>query len=107
MLGKDNEAALSDNVGAPVVPVPLRVTDCGEPEALSAMLMVADFDPIDTGLKATVNAQFAPAVNTVPQVFDSMKSSAWPVTLNAVKLIEIAPVLVKTIDWVLEALLIA
>ena len=69
-----------------VVPVPVKVTDCGEPLALSAMLRVALFDPAETGLKVTESAQLAPAASVVPQVFDNRKSSAsTPVTAIELK----------------------
>ncbi len=59
-----------------VVPVPAKDTDWGEPVALSAMLMLADLEPVDTGLKVTERVQLAPPVRVEPQEFDRPKSSA-------------------------------
>ena len=53
------------------MPVPVSATDCGEPDALSAMLRVALFAPVETGLKVTESVQLAPAASVDPQVFDS------------------------------------
>jgi hypothetical protein len=58
--------------------VPLRLTDWGEPLALSVMLMAADFAPVETGLKVTETVQLAPAAREPPQVFVNEKSSACP-----------------------------
>jgi hypothetical protein len=76
-LPKANEVGLTVTVAAlAVVPVPVTITVCGEPVALSAMLMLADLLPVDTGLKLTDRVQLAPAAKVDPQVFDKAKSSA-------------------------------
>ena len=56
----------------------MSATVCGEPLALSAMLMLADLVPVDTGLKVTDTVQLAFAASVDPQVFDNPKSSACP-----------------------------
>ena len=53
-------------VGA--VPVPVRETVCGLPEALSAMDTDALRLPVAVGLKATLIVQLAPAATLAPQV---------------------------------------
>jgi hypothetical protein len=51
-----------------VVPIPLSVTFCGLPAALSLMLSAAVRVPDAVGLNVTVMLQFAPAANELPQV---------------------------------------
>jgi len=45
--------ALSVTVGT-AIPVPLKVTDCGEPAALSVMVTAAVDDPTAVGLNAAM-----------------------------------------------------
>ena len=52
-----------------VVPIPLRVTFCGLPAALSLMLSAAVRVPLAVGLKVTLMLQLAPAANEPPQVW--------------------------------------
>ena len=51
-----------------VVPIPLSVTFCGLPEALSLMLSAAVRVPDAVGLNLTLILQLAPAANEVPQM---------------------------------------
>ena len=51
------------------VPVPVKPTDCGLPEALSVMLTEALRVPVAVGLNVTLIEQLAPAATLVPQVF--------------------------------------
>jgi hypothetical protein len=51
-----------------VLPVPLRDTVCGLPEALSAILIEAARVPEAAGVKVTLMLQFAPAATLVPQL---------------------------------------
>jgi len=51
-----------------VVPIPLRLTFCGLPAALSLTLSVALRVPDAVGLNVTVMLQLAPAANELPQV---------------------------------------
>jgi len=55
--------------GPPVVPVPLRLTDCGLPAALSPTLSVAVRVPAALGVNETLIVQFVPAGTERPQVF--------------------------------------
>jgi len=50
------------------VPVPERVTVCGLPLALSAMLTEAERPPLAEGVKVTLIVQPAPAATELPQV---------------------------------------
>lgn len=60
--------------GAEAVPVPLRVTVCGEPVAVSEIVSVPVRAPIAVGVNLTEIAQLAPAATDDPQVFVSAKS---------------------------------
>ena len=52
-----------------VIPVPDRVTVCGEPEALSVTLTLADFAPVLVGVKVTAIAHEFPAARLAGQLF--------------------------------------
>jgi hypothetical protein len=58
------------------VPVPLRVTLCGEPLALSATVSVAEYAEVEVGLNVTAIVQLAPAFSVVPQTVVSAKTLA-------------------------------
>jgi hypothetical protein len=49
-------------------PAPVRVTNCGEPVALSAMLSDAVRVPVAAGLNSTEIVQLAPGARVAPQV---------------------------------------
>jgi len=51
-------------------PVPLKLTVCGVPLALSAMERDALSVPVAPGVNVTLIVQLAPAATLVPQVFD-------------------------------------
>ena len=57
-------------------PVPIRLTVCGLPAALSVIVMVPVRFPPAVGLNVTAMAQFAPAATLDPQVLVSAKSPA-------------------------------
>jgi hypothetical protein len=77
------------------MPVPVRFTDCGEPEALSAMLIEVLSDPSERGANVTVIVQVAPAA-TVVQLLDTPKALAFvPPTVTAVTLRGALPEFVK------------
>jgi len=52
-----------------VVPIPLRVTFCGLPAALSVTLSAAVRVPDAVGLNVTLMLQLAPAASELPQVW--------------------------------------
>ena len=49
-------------------PVPVRLTACGDPAALSATFKEAVNDPVVVGLKLTEMVQLAPTATVLPQV---------------------------------------
>ena len=57
-----------------VVPVPVRLTVCGEPVALSVTRMLPVALPVVTGAKVTEMAQLAPAASDAPQLLVSLNS---------------------------------
>jgi len=71
-----NEAGVTLTVGVlgGVAPVPLRETVCGEPVALSVMLMAPLRLPTEVGINVTEILQFAPAARELPHVCVSAKS---------------------------------
>jgi hypothetical protein len=56
------------------VPVPERLVDCGEPEALSATCRAAEKLAADAGVNVTEIVQFDPAASDSPQVLVWAKS---------------------------------
>ena len=71
----------NDAVGPPLVPVPVRTTDCGLPVALSDTDIEAVRVPATAGAKVTLMVQFAPLDTDVPQLFVCEKSPRFvPVT---------------------------
>jgi hypothetical protein len=76
--------------------VPERLTVCGLPLALSAMLRVAVRAPLAAGVNITAIVQWAAAATELPQVSDSVKSLAlMPVGARLVILKVALPVLVR------------
>ena len=70
-----NASVLGLAARAPAVtPVPLSVTLCGLPVALSAIESVPVREPVVVGLNVTLTVQFAPAAKLVPQLFVCEKS---------------------------------
>ena len=53
----------------PVLPVPLSVTVCGLPPALSVIVLVPLAPPYTVGTKSTLMVQEARAAKVAPQVF--------------------------------------
>src|SRR5256712_666884 len=56
------------------VPVPVRLTMCGLPAALSVMVIAPVRVPVAVGVKVTLMVQLAPAATEVPQVLVCAKS---------------------------------
>ena len=74
-------------------PAPVRLTDCGLPEALSVMLKVPVRIPEAVGVNVTLMVQLAPATTELPQVLVCAKSPLFvPVTTMLVRLSEALPV---------------
>jgi hypothetical protein len=61
-----------------VVPVPVRLTVCGLPGALSVTVTAADRAPVAVGEKTTTMLQAAPAASELPHVLVCVKS--WTLT---------------------------
>jgi hypothetical protein len=100
-----SEAALNFTTGVVAeLPIPLSVTSCGDPVALSATLTVADFPLPETGVKVTDTVQLAPGARVDPQVLVSAKSSACtPVTAIDVNATLALLALVIVTVWALDA----
>ena len=64
---------VSVTAGAAAAPVPVRVTVCGEPVALSAIDSEAVKAPAAAGLNSTETVQVAAAASEVVQVFAEMR----------------------------------
>src|SRR5207237_3765909 len=79
-------------MAAGAVPVPVRLTDCGLPAALSVMVIAPVRVPVAVGVKVTLMAQLAPAATDVPQVLVCTKS---PLATMLVTLSAAVPVLVS------------
>src|SRR5260370_710195 len=76
-------------------PIPVRLTDCGLPEALSVMLRVPVRLPDAVGVNGTLMVQFAPAATELPQVLVWAKS---PLAETPVRFSEALPVLESVTD---------
>ena len=63
-----------DSAAAGALPVPLRLTVCGLPLALSAIPREAVRDPVPAGVNVTLRAQLLPAATELPQVLVTTKS---------------------------------
>lgn len=70
VVGKLSDVGRSDTAGAPAIPVPDRVEECGEPAAESVMVTEADLAPVAVGANLTAIEQLAPAARVAPQVLD-------------------------------------
>ncbi len=97
---KVSVVALSCREGAAATPVPLRAIVCGEPAALSTMLMLALKLPPADGAKLTERLHVAPAATVVPQVLVWLKLDAL-MPVGAIELIDRAavPVLLRVTLW--------
>jgi hypothetical protein len=75
---KVSVAGVSEATGAGgAVPVPLRATVCGEPDALSVTVNVAAKLATEAGVKMTEMEQLAPAASELPQVLVWLKSAGF------------------------------
>jgi hypothetical protein len=79
-----------------VVPIPIRLTFCGLPAALSVTLRAAVRVPLAVGLNVILMLQLAPVANELPQVWVCAKSPAL-VPVIAIPLIVkvVVPILVS------------
>jgi hypothetical protein len=87
---------LDDGDSVTVVPVPLRDTVCGEPEALSVIVRLPLRVPPAVGANVTEMVQLAPTATLDPQVLVSAKS---PEAAIDVMLRAVVPLLVSVTVW--------
>ena len=91
-----NDKLVADSVAPGPRPVPVSATFCGEPPALSLMVMAAVSAPPVVGSKCPWMEQFAPAARLVPQLLANTNEEAFaPVTAILVIASVAVPVLVK------------
>ena len=88
-------AGVAVTVTTVAVPVPVKLTVCGEFDAVSVIEIVPVRVPVTVGVKVTFTVQFAPAFSVVPQVFVCAKS---PVDATEMDVFA-APELVTVIGW--------
>jgi hypothetical protein len=67
-------SVVGERLTAGATPVPVRLTACGLPLALSAMLIAPVRVPVVVGVNVTLIVQTAPPATDVPQVFVWVKS---------------------------------
>jgi len=97
--------AVSEKSTLPFAPVPVRVTLCGLPEALSVTLKVPVRVPEAVGVNVTLMLQFPPPANELPQLLVWPKSplAAIPVMVSAVlpvlERVTVCAALVELIVW--------
>jgi hypothetical protein len=86
-----------------LLPVPVRLTVCGLPAALSEMVTVAVRLPAAAGVNVTLIVQFSSAGSELPQVEVSANSAALaPVTAMLVKSKVPLPLFVRVTVWAAE-----
>src|SRR5260370_741630 len=95
MVPEVGEAESEKSLVVVLEPVPVRLTDCGLPEALSVMFRVPVRVPEAVGVKVTLMLQLAPAATELPQVLVSAKS---PLAEMLVRLSEALPVFESVTD---------
>jgi len=95
---KVNDVGLIVSPGAEAAP--LRATVCGDPLALSVIVIVAVKFPLDAGVNAIENEHEAPAATVAPQLFVSAKLAAFPPPSTMLVIeSEPVPVLVNVTVW--------
>lgn len=103
VTGKLSDATESVTIGAGTTPDPLRVTDCGEPVALSATPSDAVSAPPAAGLKVTVTVHDALAASDVPQLLVCEKEVAFePPMVMPERVNAAVPVFLSVIPCVAE-----
>src|ERR1700682_2068234 len=95
---KLNLVAESISKGAPpATPVPLRVTWCGLPDALSTIAIAALRSPVAVGLKVTLMLQLPPAARVPPHVFVWTKSFAFAPTTATLVIASVASPVLRSV----------
>jgi len=91
-----NVRLVAERLAVTAVPVPVKLTVCGLPAALSRMLIVAVRVPATVGVNVTLIVQLPPAATELPQVVVSGKSPGLsPVTPKLVMPKMVLPSFVK------------
>jgi hypothetical protein len=98
VLGKASVVGESEATGA--IPVPLSVTVCGEPVALSATEIAAVKLAAERGVKVAEIVQVADAASVFPQVLAEIAKSAVfvPVSVMPVMVNDAVPLFVSVVD---------
>ena len=94
--GSGGKAGDSDKLTAGAVPVPIKLTPCGLPPALSASVRLPDRAPAAVGVNATAMTQLLPVASgaLIVQVVPLAATEKSPVATILVKLRDAAPLLV-------------
>jgi hypothetical protein len=91
-----NVRLVTERLAVAAVPVPVKLTVCGLPAALSKMLTVAVRVPAAVGVNVMLIVQLPPAATELPQVVVSGKSPGLsPVTIKLVMPKRVLPLFVK------------
>jgi hypothetical protein len=95
--GSDGKVGDAEKLTVGPVPVPLKLTVCGLPLALSVNESVPEAEPPEVGAKMTATVHVDPAVTgfEVEQVVPELAMAKGPVTVIAVKVRFALPVLVR------------
>src|SRR5437899_10601429 len=83
-LPKDRLVGFKVAIGP--TPVPVRLTCCGLPPALSVMLIFAERFPLAVGVNVTLNVQLAPTATEVPQSCFEERCVGWGLTMARIAL---------------------
>ncbi len=81
-----NGTDASERLTIGAMPVPVRLTVCGLPAALSARLRDTESVPLMLGVNVTLMVQLAPTATLVPHVFVCAKS---PLFVPAIRMLVI------------------
>ena len=93
-----NVRVVAERLTTGAAPVPVRLTVCGLPAALSAILTAAVRAPAAVGVNATLIVQLPPAATEPPHVLLTEKSPAFaPVRLMPLMLKLVFPVLSRVV----------
>jgi hypothetical protein len=87
---------VGDKLATGAIPVPVKATVCGLPEALSVTDSDALREPVAVGLNVIENVQLAPTASVDPQVVVRVKSPEFVPEIDVLLIVILAvPVLVK------------
>lgn len=87
---------VSAAIGLALTPVPVRVAECGLPDALSVTVMAADRDPASPGVKVTVKVQCAPPLRVPAQSFVCEKSPMFGPVIATLAILSVAVPVLKS-----------